>query len=147
MKILRKRFILITILFSIFLVYLFFLIFPLVFVGVPTALFYVQNEDDMAHNVFVNIVNEQNMTVFNTSYFLHGNESIYVDRELRWNVPFPSTFVTWSDGEYTFHFTVDNNVSDQIARDINQYESVSVDIESNQNQSEKIDIIIKILTV
>jgi hypothetical protein len=110
-------------------------------------LFYIQNEDDMAHHVFVNIVDAQNMTVFNTSYFLHGNESIYVDRELRWYVPFPSTFVTWSDGEYTFHFTVDNNVSDQITRDINQYESVSVDIESNQNQSEKIDIIIKILTV
>ena len=131
----------------ILLVYLFFLVFPLLLVGTPTSLFYIQNEDSISHNVTVEILDEQNTTVFNTSYFLDDNERVYVDREIHWYFPFPSTFITWSDGEFTFCFTVDNNVSDQITRDINQYESVSVDIETGKNQSEHVDIIIRILTV
>ena len=120
------------------------MIFPFLFVDSPIALFSIQNEDTRSHNVTVEILNEKNMTVFNTSYGLDGKESVHFDRELRWYFPFPSTFVTWSDGEYTFRFTVDTNVSNQISKDINQYESVSVDIESNENQSEEIDISIRI---
>jgi len=143
----RKKAVLITIIVIILFAYFLFLVFPLVLVGSPTALFYIQNENSFSHNVSIEIFDEQNVSVFNTSYLLEVNESVHVDREIRWYFPFPSTFVTWSDGVYTFHFTVDNNASNQITRDINQYESISADIESSENQSESVDIIIRILAV
>lgn len=144
---LRKKFLLITIIAIILIVYFFFLFLPLILVGSPTALFYIQNEDSFSHNVSVEIFNEQNVSVFNKSYLLDDNESVHYDREIRWYFPFPSSFVTWSDGEYVFHFTVDGNSTNQITRDINQYESISVKIEPSENQSESVDIIIRILTV
>lgn len=143
----RKKTVLLTIIVIILFAYFFFLIFPFVFVGSPTPLFYIQNEDSLSHNVSVEIFDEQNVSVFKTSYFLEVNESVHVSREVRWYFPFPSHFITWSDGVFTFHFTVDNNVSNQITRNINQYESVSVDIKSSENQSERFEIIIKILAV
>jgi hypothetical protein len=123
-------------------IYLFFLVFPLLLVGSPTSVYFVGNEDDNTHNLTVEIFDEQNVSVLKETYVLDANESIFYNREVRWYFPFPSSFVTWSDGLFTFSFTVDNSVTNQITREINQYVTVAVDIEPSENDTISIDICI-----
>lgn len=144
-----KKVILIIITLSIILfLYLFYLVFPLILVGPPCSLYYIYNNDNKTHNITVEIFNENHISIFEHSYQLGSNESVSYKREIRWHFPFPSMFITWDDGLYTFNFTVDKNVSNQITRDINQYESISVDLyEKNYQSSDIIPIRIRIMTV
>lgn len=120
--------------------YLFFLVFPLVLVGPPTSLYYLSNHDDVSHNVTVQIFDDSNITVLKKHYILDTNESISLDREIRWYFPTPSTFVTWSDGVYTFNFTVDNVVSEEVTEEIGQYLTVAVRLKSGENETVNLDV-------
>jgi len=108
--------------------YLLSLYIPLIIVGPPGPLFYISNEDTISHDVRVEIFDENNVSVFNNTYLLDANNSTRFEREVSWNFPFPSKLVTWDDGMYTFNFTVDNNVANEITSDIDQYMAVSVNI-------------------
>ena len=144
----RKSILIIIIIVIVLFLYIFFLVFPLALVGPPCSLYYIDNDDDKTHNITVEIFDEDHVSVFKHNYILSSNESINFKREIRWYLPFPSTFITWNDGVYTFNFTVDKNVSHQITRDINQYESICVDLYSEDHQSsEIIPIRIRIVTV
>jgi len=144
----RKKAILITIIAIILFAYFFFLLFPLVLVGPPGPLYYIQNEDVIPHNITVEIFDAEHESVFKKSYVLDANEHVKLNREILWYFPFPSTFITWHDGVYTFNFTVDSNISNQITRDINQYESISVDLyDVDHFTSEIKPIRIRIMTV
>jgi hypothetical protein len=109
-------------------IYLFLLVFPLMLVGPPTALYYIDNDDSISHDVTVEIYDKDNNSIFNKTYLLGSNENVFFKREVQWWFPFPSTFVTWNDGLYTFNFTVDNQYYKGITRDINQYESIQIDV-------------------
>ena len=142
----RKRIIPLTVVVIILCVYLFLLVFPLVLVGSPTLLYYIHNNDDKTHSLSVEIFDENNVSVFQKNYTLQPDETTDYDRTVNWHLPFPSTFISWSDGLYTFSFTVDNNVSKSITRDTNQYETIFVDLYSNY-ASKIIPIRIRIVTV
>lgn len=139
----------ITIIVIVFLVglYLFFLVFPLVLVGSPMALYYIDNNDSIAHDITVEIFDGNNNSVFNKTYLLTSNESVFFKREVQWWVPFPSTFITWSEGMYTFNFTVDYLYSEEITLDINQYESIQVDVFTMEHPKILIPIRIRIICV
>ena len=142
----RKRIIPLTVVVIILCVYLFLLVFPLVLVGSPTSLYYIHNNDDKTHSLSGEIFDENNVSVFQKNHTLQPDETTDYDREVNWHLPFPSTFISWSDGLYTFSFTVDNNVSKSITRDTNQYETIFVDLYSNY-ASKIIPIRIGIVTV
>jgi len=127
--------------------YFFYLYFPIMLVGAPGPLYYIRYNDTIPHNLTVEIFDENNISVFMNNYTIKSDTNIRFNRELQWFLPFPSTFVTWYDGMYTFNFTVDNNISNEITIDINQYMTVAVEIKPSINNEEKVDIEIKIWTV
>jgi len=130
-----------------FVLYLISLYIPLLSPTIAVPLFYIENEDNISHDVRVEIFDENNVSVFNQTYILSSNSSLDFDREVSWNFPFPSKLVTWDDGFYTFNFTVDNNSSNEITRDINQYMSVTAIIKPSSNEDDEIVIDIKIMSV
>lgn len=135
----------IVILFVILLgLYLLSLYVPLLSPTIAVPLFFVENEDGVSHDVRVEIFDENNVSVFNNTYLLGANNSTKFEREVSWNFPFPLKLVTWDDGMYTFNFTVDNNVANEITSDIDQYMAVSVDIKPSGNE---VVIDIKLWTV
>ena len=119
---------------------------PLLSPTIAVPLFYIENEDNISHDVRVEIFDENNISVFNQTYILSSNSRVKFDREVSWNFPFPSKLVTWDDGMYTFNFTVDNNSSNEITREIDQYMSVVADIIPSSNEDEVV-IDIKIWSV
>jgi ABC-type dipeptide/oligopeptide/nickel transport system permease component len=120
---------------------------PLLSPTIAVPLFYIENEDGVSHDVRVEIFDENNVSVFNNTYLLGANNSTRFEKEVSWNFPFPSKIVTWYDGKYTFNFTVDNNSSNEITRDINQYMSVTAIIKPSSNEDDEIVIDIKIMSV
>ena len=117
--------------------YLIFNVFPIMVVS-PASLYYINNHDEVTHNVTVEIFDEHNVSVFKKHYTLGHDESVDLEREVNWHLPFTSSFITWYDGVYTFNFTVDNNVSKDIVRDINQYETIMVGLDSTDYPSSDI---------
>jgi len=117
--------------------YLFFAVFPVMVVS-PASLYHINNRDEVTHNVTVEIFDEHNVSVFKKHYTLGPDESVDLEREVNWHLPFTSSFITWYDGVYTFNFTVDNNVSKDIVRDINQYEAIMVGLDSTDYPSSDI---------
>jgi ABC-type dipeptide/oligopeptide/nickel transport system permease component len=127
--------------------YLFLQFTPFIIVGPPCPVYYIGNEDVIPHNITVEIFDEKNISVFSKYYTIESDSNIRFDRELQYNFPFPSKIVTWYDGKYTFNFTVDNNSSNEITRDINQYMSVTAIIKPSSNEDDEIVIDIKIMSV
>jgi len=141
-----KRIIIIFVVFIVGL-YLFFLIFPLMLVGPPTSLFVIRNKDSISHEVIIEIFNEKNVSVFKKTFQIDNKQNVNLDRNIRWWLPFPSTFITWSEGMYTFNITVDHIYTKEISRDINQYETIDIEVFSMDYNKVLIPIRIRIITV
>jgi len=127
--------------------YLFYLYFPLMLVGPVMSVYYIDNNDSIAHDVTVEIFDEHNVSVYKKSYLLGSNKSVDLDREVQWWFPFPSKFITWNDGVYTFNFTVDYNYSKEITLNVTQYETISVDVFEMEPPDVFVPIRIRIATV
>ena len=122
----------VIILFLFLCMYFFFLFFPILFEA-PAPLYYINNSDSISHDVNVEIFDEHNVSIFNKTYLLNKNKSVTLDREVRWYLPFPSTVISWSNGIYTFNFTVDYIYSDEITANINQFETIMVSVFSMEH--------------
>jgi len=106
--------------------YFVFLEFPMWLSGPPSSVYSIKNYDDIVHNITVEILDNQNNTVMMQNYTIQPNQTINYDREIRWHMLLPSEHVTWSHGTYTFQFTVDNNISDQLNTRIWSVQTISV---------------------
>ena len=143
----RKKIVIIIVLFIFLSGYLFFLILPLVLVGSPTPVYYIRNHDEQIHFISVEILDENNVSVLQENYSLKPEESVRYERQINWHLPIPKYFISWSDGIFTFNFTLDNNISKSITREMYQYETIDVSLYfKGHYDPEPIPIEIQILT-
>jgi ABC-type dipeptide/oligopeptide/nickel transport system permease component len=113
------------IIFIAFVLYLFFNILPLIIVS-PAPVYHIYNADDADHYILVHIFDENNNSILIKNYTLVPKESVELDREINWHLPFTTHFVSWNDEIYRFNFTVDGNVSQVYNRKLSQFECISV---------------------
>jgi hypothetical protein len=106
-------------------VYLFFNVLP-VWIVRPAAVYHIYNPDDIDHYITVEMFDENNESVLFRNYTLSHEESVSLEREINWHLPFTSSFVSWNDETYRFNFTVDGNASKEYVRELSQYECISV---------------------
>jgi len=107
-------------------VYFFFLTFPIIFIGSPDSVFDIKSFDDEIHSINVEIFDENNNSILQKDYILNPGDMIEFNREVNPFMPIPSKFITWTDGPYTFNFTLDNNISRNITTNPWPYESIIV---------------------
>jgi hypothetical protein len=131
-----KRIVAIFIIFFIGL-YLFFNVLPIVIVS-PASVYSIYNADNVEHYIVVEIFDEHNDTIFIRNYTLAPKESVGLDRQINWHLPFTSSFVSWNDRMCRFNFTVDGNLSQDYVRKLNQYECISVMLYLYDYQNSKI---------
>ena len=117
--------------------YLFFNVLPIVIVS-PAPLYHIYNADEQNHNITVEIFDENNVSVLKKHYMICPEESVDIEREINWHLPFTSSFVTWNDRTYRFNFTVDGNVSKEYIGGANQYECISVSLYTTDYSSSEI---------
>lgn len=110
--------------------YLFNLISSLTTVITPISLYSIENEDDQTHKVTIEILNKNNNTIHKQNYTLLSKERISYRRIIQRNLPYFSPTLNWSEGIFTFNFTVDDIISDNITMDIDQWMTISVDLYS-----------------
>jgi hypothetical protein len=125
--------------------YLFFNVLPLWIVP-PASVYHIYNADDIDHFIEVEIFDENNVSVLIRNYTLAPEESVDLDREINWHLPFTNSFVSWNDQTFRFNFTVDGNISKEYVRELSQYECISVRLYSYDYQmDEMIPIEIRIM--
>jgi len=107
-------------------VYFLFLTFPLFFIGAPSPVFDIRNNDEENHFINVNIFDENKNSIFNKIYYLEPNESKSLNRRISFLPPIPSNLFTWDDGPYTFYFTLDDNIMKNITTNPWPYETIGV---------------------
>jgi len=128
--------------------YFFFLVFPLMMVGPPCHVYSIGNYDNITHNITVEILDEKNNSVFLKQYSIQPDQRVDYDRQVRWYIPLSSEYITWSHGTYTFHFTVDNNISKSITTKIWTHQTIGVWLYlQGAYDDEPVPIDIKIATV
>ncbi len=130
-------------------VYLFYLTFPLAIVGTPAPLYTINNKDTASHHIQIQIIKKNNGIVFQKNYTIPPNTSVRYDRAINWHSPFPSHFIEWSNGDVlTFHFLLDDTISENITNRAYQYETILVDLYSREkNNTQESPIKINIISV
>jgi putative NADPH-quinone reductase len=68
-------------------------------------------------------------------------------RTIQWWLSFPSTFVTWSDGVYSFNLTGDYQYTKELTKDISQYKTIDVSVFSMEYPKVIVPIRIEIVSV
>jgi len=120
---------------------------PLIHSNPPQPLYFIENNDGILHTITIEFFDEHNHSLLMKEHDLKANDSFQFSRQRYWNVPFPSTSVTWASGTYTLNVTVDNIHSDQIQKRIDEYATFLIDLYSlNPNSNEIIPINIEIIT-
>jgi hypothetical protein len=100
---------------------------PILMIGQPLSLFSINNTDDsMNHTLTVEIFDSDNSSLFKKTYFLEPKERVEYNRSFGIYPTFSWSFITWSDGIYTFKFTLDNDTIETHTTDLCQYKSVCV---------------------
>ena len=135
----QKKSIVIIICIILAIVYFLFLTFPLYFIGSPSSVFNIRNNDEESHFVNVNIFDENKNSIFNKIYYLEPNEKVSLNRRISFLPPIPSNLFTWDDGPYTFYFTLDDNIMKDLTLNPWPYETICIWLYYN---GEPIDILI-----
>jgi len=100
---------------------------PLIIVGSPLSVFSIYNKDEnLNHTIIVEIFDSSNSSVLKKTYFLKPEERVEYDRAFGWYPSFSWSFITWSDGEYTFKFILDNETTKIHKTNLYSYKSISV---------------------
>jgi hypothetical protein len=128
--------------------YLFFLVFPIIFIGPPMSIYDIRNMDSITHNVSVEIFDSNNNSMYLKTYMIQPDRGVEFERQINWFIPIIDEFITWSHGTYTFRFSVDNNFSRDITAPVRTWQTVDVWVYYQGPQDiEVIPIEIKIVTV
>jgi hypothetical protein len=124
----KKRTMILLIIILILFIYLSIVISSLNTVISNNSLYYIENEDDIIHNVTIKILDKNNKTVHENNYTLFSNEHVQYQRVIQRKLPFYSPSINWSDGIYTFILSVDNILSDNITINIDQFMTICANL-------------------
>ncbi len=119
--------------------YFLYLTFPLYIIGPPSSVYDIKNFDDEVHFINVVVFDENRNPIYQDMDNLEPNENLELEREVNFIPPIPSNLFTWVDGPYTFYFTIDDSITENITIDPWPYETICVWLYFNE---EPIDILI-----
>jgi len=120
----------------------YFFVFPFLFVGPPTPLFYINNNDIQSHGVTVEVFDSHKESVFKEKYELASKEHIAQPKSLwlllRWSMPWSKgKYTYWAEGEYEFKVVLDGKITDTYRTVPHPWNSAVVDIdEVNDSNSQ-----------
>lgn len=123
----------------------YFVVFPLLLVGSPTPLFYINNNDLQNHEAIVEVFDSYNESIFKQNYELNSNEQIVQPKSLwlllRWSMPWSKgEYTFWAEGDYEFKVILDNNITDTYKTIPHAWNSVIIDINEKNNLNNIISI-------
>lgn len=111
---------------------------PFIFMGSPTPIFQIFNDDIKSHEVTVEVFNSDNESIINKTYNLEPGSDFLEDRPL-------SLWLPQAKGEYMFKVTMDKQITNTVKIEIpNKYTGVSIRLYSkNYESGENILILIE----
>lgn len=111
---------------------------PFIFMGSPTPIFEVYNDDVKSHEVIVEVFDPYNKSVVNETYNLESEGDFSQARPL-------SLWLPQAKGEYTFKVTMDKQITNTVKIEIpNQYTGITIRLYSkNYESGENIPIFIE----
>lgn len=142
LKLKRKNQILIVVCITVFILlcgYLFFfLVGPFILAGPPLSLYYITNRSAENHTIIVEIFDEKNNSVHEKTYNISPEEHVSYERRIGWEPKISLFLITWSDGTYNFHFTVDNKYSEWYTTGVSPSCGLYIRLFNKDSQTQKI---------